>query len=152
PRRPLRHRPRLGRRRRRHRELPRPHAGAVPDHAGLSPGPRGSVASGISGTGGSAMHEHIAGIVPPMTTPFRADDTLDEDALRAERRSLIGAAGAHGLAVGGSTGEGHALTTAEIRRATVIVVDEARGRVPVIAGVITDSTASAIERGRAVRD
>src|SRR5262249_49480078 len=29
---------------------------------------------------------------------------------------------------------------------------EARGRVPVIAGVITDSTASAIERGRAVRD
>src|SRR5262249_26808904 len=98
------------------------------------------------------MHAHIAGIVPPMTTPFRADDTLDEDALRAETRYRTGTGRVHGLAVGGSTGEGHAMTTAEVRRATAIVVDEARGRVPVIAGVITDSTASAIERGRVVRD
>ena len=25
---------------------------------------------------------HIFGIVPPMTTPFRPDDTIDESALR----------------------------------------------------------------------
>ena len=24
------------------------------------------------------MHEHIVGIVPPMTTPFRADDTIGD--------------------------------------------------------------------------
>ena len=95
---------------------------------------------------------HIFGIVPPMTTPFRPDDTLDEGALRSEARYLIETARVHGLAVSGSTGEGHALTTDEVRRITATVVDEARGRVPVIAGIITDSTASAVERGLAVRD
>ena len=99
-----------------------------------------------------AEHAHLHGIVPPMTTPFRADDTIDEGALRAETRYLIETARVHGLAVTGSTGEGHALTTDEVRGITAAVVDEARGRVPVIAGIITDSTASAVERGLAVRD
>jgi len=65
---------------------------------------------------------------------------------------MVETARVHGLAVTGSTGEGHTLTTAETRRITEIVVQEVRGRVPVITGVITDSTASAIERGKAVRD
>jgi 4-hydroxy-tetrahydrodipicolinate synthase len=95
---------------------------------------------------------HIFGIVPPMTTPFRPDDTIDEGALRSETRYLIETARVHGLAVSGSTGEGHALMTDEVRRITATVVDEARGRVPVITGIITDSTASAVERGLAVRD
>lgn len=98
------------------------------------------------------MDERIHGIVPPMVTPFRADDSIDEEALRGDTRYLIETARVHGLAVTGSTGEGHAMTTAEVRRVTEVVVAEARGRVPVIAGIITDSTASAIERGRAVRD
>src|SRR5262245_29503720 len=95
---------------------------------------------------------HIFGIVPPMTTPFRPDDTIDESALRSETRYLIETARVHGLAVTGSTGEGHALTTDEVRGNTAAVVDEARGRVPVITGIITDSTASAVDRGLAVRD
>ena len=98
------------------------------------------------------MHERIFGIVPPMTTPFRPDDTIDEGALRAETRYLIETARVHGLAVGGSTGEGHALSTDEVRRLTAVVTEEARGRVPVIVGIITDSTASAVERGLAVKD
>lgn len=98
------------------------------------------------------MFEHIYGIVPPMTTPFRPDDTIDEDALRVETRHMIEVAKVHGLAVCGSTGEGHTLTTEETRRITQVVVKEAQGRVPIITGIITDSTASAIERGRAVKD
>ncbi len=98
------------------------------------------------------MHEHIYGIVPPMTTPFRADNTLDEDALRAETRYMVEEAKVHGLAVCGSTGEGHTLTTEETRRITEIAVKEVKGRIPVITGIITDSTAAAIERGNAVRD
>ncbi len=98
------------------------------------------------------MNDRIHGIVPPMITPFRADDSLDEEAIRGETRYLIETARVHGLAVSGSTGEGHAMTTAEVRRVTELVIDEARGRVPVITGIITDSTASAIERGKAVRD
>jgi 4-hydroxy-tetrahydrodipicolinate synthase len=35
------------------------------------------------------MRERISGIVPPMTTPFRSDDTIDEGALRADTRYLI---------------------------------------------------------------
>ena len=98
------------------------------------------------------MYEHIFGIVPPMTTPFRDDNTIDEDAIRAETRYMVDIAKIHGLAVCGSTGEGHTLTTAETRRITEIVVKEAKGRIPIITGIITDSTASAIERGLAVKD
>ena len=98
------------------------------------------------------MRAAIAGIVPPMTTPFRPDDTIDEAALRRETRYLVETARVHGLAVAGSTGEGHALTTDEVRRLTAVVTEEVRGRVPVIAGIITDSTASAVERGLAVKD
>ncbi|MBI1924607.1 dihydrodipicolinate synthase family protein [Candidatus Poribacteria bacterium] len=97
------------------------------------------------------MHE-IYGIVPPMTTPFDADDQLDEDAFRADVRYLIEGAKVHGLAVCGSTGEGHTLTTKETRLLTAWAIEEVEGRVPVITGIITDSTKSAIERGRAVRD
>jgi 4-hydroxy-tetrahydrodipicolinate synthase len=98
------------------------------------------------------MRERIFGIVPPMTTPFRPDDTIDEAALRAETRYLIETARVHGLAATGSTGEGHVLSTDEVRRITAIVSEEAKGRVPVITGIITDSTASAVERGLAVKD
>ena len=98
------------------------------------------------------MYEHIYGIVPPMTTPFRPDDRIDEDALRAETRYMIEVAKVHGLAVCGSTGEGHTITTEETRRITQIAVEEAKGRVPIITGIITDSTRSAIERGLTVKD
>jgi len=98
------------------------------------------------------MYEHIYGIVPPMTTPFRPDGTIDEDALRAETHYMVDVAKVHGLAVCGSTGEGHTLTTEETRRITEIVVKESKGRIPIITGIITDSTGSAIERGKAVKD
>lgn len=98
------------------------------------------------------MHEEIHGIVPPLTTPFRPDDTIDEVALRADARYMIEVAKVHGLAVCGSTGEGHTLSTEETRRITQIVVKEVRGRVPLITGVITESTGGAIERGLAVKD
>jgi 4-hydroxy-tetrahydrodipicolinate synthase len=67
-------------------------------------------------------------------------------------RYLIETAGVHGLAVGGSTGEGHTLTTDETRRLTAIAVEEAGGAVPIITGIITDSTRAAIERGKAVAE
>lgn len=98
------------------------------------------------------MNEHIRGIVAPMVTPFRNDGSIDEEALREETSYLIEDAGVHGLAVCGSTGEGHTLSTEETRRISAIVMREAKGRVPVITGIIADSTAAVIERGRVVRD
>jgi 4-hydroxy-tetrahydrodipicolinate synthase len=87
-----------------------------------------------------------------MVTPFDANEDIDERALRADVRYLIQEAGVHGLAVGGSTGEGHTLSTGELRHIVGAAVEEANGRVPVIAGIIVDSTRQAVERGRALAD
>lgn len=92
------------------------------------------------------------GIIPPLVTPFDANDEIDERVHRADVRFLIEKARVHGLAVAGSTGEGHTLTTDETRRLVAWTVEEARARVPVIAGIIANSTRAAIERGKAVAD
>jgi 4-hydroxy-tetrahydrodipicolinate synthase len=98
------------------------------------------------------MKKEIYGIAPPVVTPFDSNEELDEADLRRDVSFLIEKAGVHGLAVGGSTGEGHTLTTQELRTAVAAAVEEARGRVPVIAGIIVDSTRLAIEKGKAVAD
>jgi len=98
------------------------------------------------------MKKDLYGIVSPITTPFDSNEELDEAALRADVRFLIEKAGVHGLAVGGSTGEGHTLSTQELRNSVAAAIKEARGRVPIIAGIIVDSTRQAIERGKAVAD
>lgn len=95
--------------------------------------------------------EDLYGIIPPTSTPFTAKGEVDERAFRAELRFML-KAGAHGLAVGGSTGEGHALNPDELHRLLVIAMEEADGTVAVVAGVIVDSTAQAIERGQAAAD
>ena len=96
--------------------------------------------------------QQFRGIIPPLVTPFREDGSIDEQAHRADVRFMVERAKVQGLAVCGSTGEGHTLSTEETRRIVGWTVDEVRGRIPVIAGIITDSTQSAIERGRAVAD
>ena len=94
--------------------------------------------------------EKLSGVIPPMTTPFTKNDEVDYKLLKADAKYLIEKAKVHGLAVGGSTGEGHTLTTEELRASLEVVTKEAKGRVPVIAGVIVDSTKQAIERCKAL--
>lgn len=94
----------------------------------------------------------IRGIVPPITTPFDANEEIDEWALRSEVRHLVEDVGVHGLAVGGSTGEGHTLSTDELRQLVGAAIQEVRGRVPMVAGIIVDSTRQAVEKGRALAD
>ncbi|MBM3735752.1 MAG: dihydrodipicolinate synthase family protein [Acidobacteria bacterium] len=95
--------------------------------------------------------QRIQGIIPPMVTPFCADGSIDEEALRAEVRFMI-KTGVHGLAVCGSTGEGHTLSDEETRRITEWTTDEAAGRIPIITGIITNSTDSAVRRAQAIAD
>ena len=94
----------------------------------------------------------LTGIIPPMVTPFTDEEQVDECALQREVRWLIEEAGVHGLAVGGSTGEGHTLGSEELRCCVGAALDAAAGRVPVIAGVIVDSTMQALERAQALAD
>jgi len=93
----------------------------------------------------------LHGIVPPMTTPFAPDGSLKLELVKSQVDWLIGQ-GVHGLAAGGSTGEGHTLEAEELRDLIAATCEAARGRVPVVAGIIVDSTRDAIRRGRMLRD
>jgi 4-hydroxy-tetrahydrodipicolinate synthase len=94
--------------------------------------------------------EGIRGIIPPMVTPFKEDGSVDLEAFREEVDYLIGL-GVHGLAVGGSTGEGHTLTDEEGLALTREAIEVSAGRVPVVAGIIVDSTQQAVKRGKALQ-
>ena len=87
-----------------------------------------------------------------MTTPFNEDEEINHEYLAKDVNYLIEKAKVHGLAIGGSTGEGYTLSTKELRGALETTVNAVKGRVPVIAGIIVDSTRQAIERAKAVQD
>jgi 4-hydroxy-tetrahydrodipicolinate synthase len=91
----------------------------------------------------------IQGIVPPLVTPFTEQGELDEAGLRATARFMIGQR-VHGLVAGGSSGEGYTLETDELRRIVEITAEEANGQIPVVAGVIANSTRDAIRKARAL--
>lgn len=93
----------------------------------------------------------LFGIIPPMTTPFDAAGEFEPGKVKAQVDWMV-AAGAHGLAAGGSTGEGHTLDHEEYRDLIAGTCEASAGRIPVIAGIITDSTRDSIKRGKAVRD
>ena len=73
------------------------------------------------------------GPMPALTTPFRDDLTLDEEAFASNVDRLF-EAGATGMVVAGCTGEFWALTLAERARLARTAVTAARGRGPVIVG------------------
>jgi len=57
-----------------------------------------------------------------------------------------------GIAVGGSTGEGHTLEADEFRTLIKVAFEAADGRIDVIAGIITDSTRESVRRGQMIQD
>src|SRR5438105_2202132 len=84
-----------------------------------------------------------------LVTPFRRDGSLDESALR----SLVAwqvESGIDFLVPCGTTGETPTLTREEWLRVIQITVEIAGGRVPVVAGATSNSTAEAIEKAKAV--
>jgi 4-hydroxy-tetrahydrodipicolinate synthase len=87
------------------------------------------------------------GIFPPLVTPFTADGAVDLPAFRAEVRHML-AQGVHGLVVGGSTGEGEALSDAEMVSLSTAALEEAAAKIPVVGGVIRSSTRDAIRLGK----
>lgn len=85
----------------------------------------------------------FSGALTALVTPFR-DDRIDEKALRALVADQIDK-GIDGLVPAGTTGEAASLSAEEYSQLLRIVIDEARGRVPVIAGAGAASTAHTIE-------
>lgn len=82
-----------------------------------------------------------------LVTPFRHDLSLDEDALRRLIRRQI-ESGIDFLVPCGTTGESPTLSRAEHVRVVAITVEEANGKVPVLAGAGGYNTAEVISLGR----
>jgi 4-hydroxy-tetrahydrodipicolinate synthase len=79
-----------------------------------------------------------------LVTPFKSDDSLDEDTLRKlVRRQIEG--GIDFLVPCGTTGESPTLTRDEHLRVVSITVEEAKGKVPVLAGAGGYNTREVIE-------
>jgi 4-hydroxy-tetrahydrodipicolinate synthase len=97
------------------------------------------------------MKQQLSGVIPPMTTPFRQNGDIDLEKVAPQVKWLV-KAGAHGLAAGGSTGEGHTLDHEEYRDLMAATVEATQGRIPVVAGIIVDSTRDAIKRAKLVAD
>jgi len=82
-----------------------------------------------------------------LVTPFRADLSLDEEALRRlVQRQIEG--GIHFLVPCGTTGENPTLSKAEQRRVVEITLEEAKGKVPVLAGAGGYDTRGVAEMAR----
>src|SRR3954447_17087732 len=79
------------------------------------------------------MRPNWTGVGTALVTPFTSTGDLDEPAVRRLGRRQIDA-GIHFLVPCGTTGENPTLTLAERIRIVEILVDEARGQVPVLAG------------------
>jgi 4-hydroxy-tetrahydrodipicolinate synthase len=79
------------------------------------------------------MNTNFTGVGTALVTPFTRSGDLDEQAVRRLGRRQIDA-GIHFLVPCGTTGENPTLTDAERFRIVEILVDEAKGRVPVLAG------------------
>lgn len=90
------------------------------------------------------MSAQLSGVLTALATPFTADGWIDVDGLRRlVDRSIDG--GVDAVVACGSTGEFAAMTGAERRLVVETVVDQAAGRVPVIAQTGAVGTAEAIE-------
>lgn len=89
----------------------------------------------------------LTGVIVPLLTPFDAAGEVDERALRILVDRLIDR-GVHGFLPCGTTGEGPLLTGEERQRIARTVVEQTRGRVPVIIQVGAVSTRETIALAR----
>jgi 4-hydroxy-tetrahydrodipicolinate synthase len=81
----------------------------------------------------------LHGIIPPVATAMLPDEELDVPRFEWFVEHLIGA-GVHGLFVLGTNGEFYALDEREKQTVIAAAVEQARGRLPVIAGVGAETT------------
>lgn len=91
--------------------------------------------------------DHLQGCGTALVTPFQSDGRLDEGAL-AELVDFQIEAGIDFLVPCGTTGETPTLEPAEQLRVVEIVIERARGRLPVVAGAGGNDTAKVIATAR----
>ncbi|QNQ11321.1 4-hydroxy-tetrahydrodipicolinate synthase [Sphingomonas alpina] len=93
----------------------------------------------------------FSGSIPALVTLFEADGSFAENAYRDFVEWQI-AEGSAGLVPCGTTGEAATLSAEEHFHVVRVCVDQAKGRVPVIAGAGSNDTRVAIQNIRAAKD
>jgi 4-hydroxy-tetrahydrodipicolinate synthase len=89
----------------------------------------------------------FSGSLVAIVTPMHADGALDYPAW-ARLIDFHAQNGTTGIVVGGTTGESATLSDSELRELTQCACNQARGRIQIITGVGTNSTAATVERTR----
>ena len=92
----------------------------------------------------------IRGVMVPILTPLTPHERVDTGSLRRLVAYLLDN-GVHGIWAAGTTSEFAALSDDERNLSIETVVDEVRGRVPIIANISAPATGLAIELGHAVK-
>jgi len=93
-----------------------------------------------------------SGVIPALVTPFTDDGKqVDEERLRALVRYVL-EKGATGVVPCGTTGEFQNLTVEERKLVSKIVIEEVKGRVPVIVGTGCSSTDLTVEMTKHAKD
>ena len=82
-----------------------------------------------------------------IVTPFKADGSIDERALRSLVRWQVDS-GIDFLVPCGTTGETPTLDRDECRRVVEITIEEAAGRVPIAAGATSNCTREAVQKAK----
>ena len=85
-----------------------------------------------------------------MFTPFAENDEIDFPGLAREAQYLK-EAGVSGMVVGGSMGEGAGMSPDELSKAVRTVIEAVDGSLPVLGGIIADSSAEAVRLAHALR-
>lgn len=84
------------------------------------------------------------GIIPANLLPFQPDYSIDEPEYRRHLSWLAGVRGVTAITCNGHAAEVSSLTREERQRALAIAGEEVGDRVPLIAGIYTDSTLEAV--------
>ena len=92
----------------------------------------------------------ITGSIVAIVTPMHEDESLDLDGLRRLVDFHV-KEGTDGIVIVGTTGESPTVNVEEHCELIRVTVEQAAGRIPVIAGTGANSTAEAIELTRFAR-
>jgi 4-hydroxy-tetrahydrodipicolinate synthase len=97
------------------------------------------------------MATKLRGCGTALVTPFNTDGSIDEGALRSLVDWQIDQ-GIHFLVPCGSTGEAATMTLEEHKRVVQLTIEQAKGRVPIVAGAASNDTAKAIALSKAMKE
>src|SRR5678809_918643 len=93
----------------------------------------------------------LIGCGTALVTPFNRDGSVDEAALRALVDWQI-EQGIHFLVPCGSTGEAATMTIDEHKRVVQVTIEQAKGRVPIVASAASNDTAKAVALSKAMKE